>query len=576
MPIRLLTIVFALTLACSPGAERGPTRDGGPVTIPTTDGGPGVDGGPSTPADFGPGPSGCGSAPGMDVDEDGYVNGEDCNDCSPQINPGAYDEPGNGSDEDCSGADETAVTECDASLAISGSAEDAARAMGLCRFVGASDPGWGVVSARFTRADGTGSPMSPLMTGVLPSLGAAAPTQGNALLALSSGVARSPSQTGWTSDCDTFGIEPDVEVPLEEADERRVHQLLRSFAEVRHAADEPATHRLRAPEPRRRVGRAAGQGGHGEDREERDDDEGQEGQRHRREVRAREVRERVPQSVEGRSRSSAEASDHGHPGGHQDDPTVAFGSEVLEEIARQAPVPVELEHVVDEHAGVGQCDEPAALDGPGEQQPIPALVVEGQQRRELRVPQRAGVVGDGGGHPLRQGVATHRGGDGQGGVAADGPGRVGGEPPGDAEGREEPFALAEIVRQNHPASGPEEGREAGDRELAIGVNQDNCVRGGQFAHIETLGCVEADLGVTGLLNELRETVPGGGSRVEVPLGGGFSGRAQAREPHERGPDGSPSGGSESPARFLRQNSVHRRLDSSTSCSAGGGCYSTPN
>lgn len=210
MPVRLFTIVFALTLACSPGAERGPTRDGGPVTIPTTDGGPGVDGGPSTPADFGPGPSGCGSAPGMDVDEDGYVNGEDCNDCSPQINPGAYDEPGNGSDEDCSGADETAVTECDASLAISGSAEDAARAMGLCRFVGASDPGWGVVSARFTRADGTGSPMSPLMTGVLPSLGAAAPTQGNALLALSSGVARSPSQTGWTSDCDTFGIEPDL------------------------------------------------------------------------------------------------------------------------------------------------------------------------------------------------------------------------------------------------------------------------------------------------------------------------------------------------------------------------------
>ena len=161
------------------------------------------------PRDYGPRPDGCGSTPGMDVDGDGFPNGEDCNDCSPQINPGAFDEPGNGTDEDCSGADETA-SGCDMSLPISGSAEDAARAMGLCRFVSASEPGWGVLSARFTRADGTGSPRSPMMTGILPALGAATPIEGGAVLALSSGVARSPSQSGYTSECDTFGIEPNL------------------------------------------------------------------------------------------------------------------------------------------------------------------------------------------------------------------------------------------------------------------------------------------------------------------------------------------------------------------------------
>lgn len=198
---------LVLLLACSPGGERRPGRDGGPVTTPL-DSGPAVDAETPPPRDFGPRPESCGSTPGMDVDGDGFPNGEDCNDCSAQINPGAFDEPGNGADEDCSGADETA-TDCDTSLPIAGSAEDAARAMGLCRLVGAGDSGWGVVSARYTKADGTGSPRSPLMSGVLPSLGSATPISGGALFALSSGVARAPSQSGYTGECDTFGIEPD-------------------------------------------------------------------------------------------------------------------------------------------------------------------------------------------------------------------------------------------------------------------------------------------------------------------------------------------------------------------------------
>lgn len=70
------------------------------------------------------------SSPG-DHDGDGFGNDADCNDCVPQINPDAYDIPGNGLDEDCTGADATACRD----TAVSpddGSARSAANAIGLC------------------------------------------------------------------------------------------------------------------------------------------------------------------------------------------------------------------------------------------------------------------------------------------------------------------------------------------------------------------------------------------------------------------------------------------------------------
>ena len=49
-----------------------------------------------------------------DLDGDGYTQGGgDCNDSVPQINPGAYDHPGNGVDEDCDGRVDNPPTGCD-------------------------------------------------------------------------------------------------------------------------------------------------------------------------------------------------------------------------------------------------------------------------------------------------------------------------------------------------------------------------------------------------------------------------------------------------------------------------------
>jgi hypothetical protein len=146
-----------------------------------------------------------------DNDGDGFsVEEGDCNDCDKTVNPGAYDFPGNDFDEDCSGkpADKSEA-ECDQGLDIASSAaEDAARAIGLCKFTSMDKRDWGVISARFTTADGSGSLDSPLQVGLLPKFGVAVPRAGSTILALSSGVARAPDQPAYTrSLSDTFGAD---------------------------------------------------------------------------------------------------------------------------------------------------------------------------------------------------------------------------------------------------------------------------------------------------------------------------------------------------------------------------------
>ena len=133
---------------------------------------------------------------GIDEDEDGWTGSEgDCNDCSPQMNPGAQEYPDNGADEDCNGAVDD-VASCDASLALDSSDPlDAARAIGICRVQ--SGESWGVVSAVYVTPDGAPLP-NHLGHGLLDAFGPnVGPVEGVAMLALSSGAARTPNQPGY-------------------------------------------------------------------------------------------------------------------------------------------------------------------------------------------------------------------------------------------------------------------------------------------------------------------------------------------------------------------------------------------
>ena len=229
--ISRMALAISAGLGCeAPGADRMAVADGA-VTNPADPNGPSTpndsmipgqwnpgdsDGGATNPGPMpmNPAPGSCATAPGQDADGDGFPVESDCNDCSAQVNPGAFDAPGDGVDADCDGSD-ASLDGCDDALPMAPTAaEEAARAIGLCRFIQPSDSGWGVLEAKFTNALGSDEPSSMLQVGLLPSFGSNTPPQGANMLALSSGIARAPNQPNFTSECDTFGDLLDLGLPF--------------------------------------------------------------------------------------------------------------------------------------------------------------------------------------------------------------------------------------------------------------------------------------------------------------------------------------------------------------------------
>ena len=151
----------------------------------------------------------CAGATSTDDDGDGWTELQgDCNDCSAVINPGAYDYPGNGYDDDCSGGIDDATTSCDQGLSLASStADDYAKAIDLCRFTTASATGaqktWGVITGtpKLVRADATSAPAAN-QYGIMSFFGNSANNgakRGSNLAVFSSGAARYTGQTNFTT-----------------------------------------------------------------------------------------------------------------------------------------------------------------------------------------------------------------------------------------------------------------------------------------------------------------------------------------------------------------------------------------
>ena len=132
---------------------------------------------------------------GEDTDDDGDGWTENQGDCCdvvascPQpalVNPGAFEVPGNGVDDNCNGTIDEPREVCDAGLASNDSDPlSYAKAMDLCE---------GVISAQFVLPDGTGTPSS-LSRAIRALHGAVVPQFATSFLVLSTGRAAAPGQT---------------------------------------------------------------------------------------------------------------------------------------------------------------------------------------------------------------------------------------------------------------------------------------------------------------------------------------------------------------------------------------------
>jgi hypothetical protein len=156
-----------------------------------------------------------GSPADLDQDGDGWTpNQGDCCDtlaggnCGDPalVNPGAFEYPGNGVDDDCdpSTKDDVPFPDCSgAPLATPTSAMALVHAMDLCQQTSEAPPleqkKWGVIRAELLLADGSQNPgPKDVQVGVLASYGPnVKPLAGTTMAALSSGTARVPGDPGY-------------------------------------------------------------------------------------------------------------------------------------------------------------------------------------------------------------------------------------------------------------------------------------------------------------------------------------------------------------------------------------------
>ncbi len=212
--VRALGGVVLIAIGCGTSGSKSGFGEGSSGTSGAGAGGgsSGASGASGGGPDFGPGsdastPGTCHvTDPSADNDKDGWSTSQgDCNDCDPNVNPGAIDvlhTPEAGvptwGDEDCSGKAGDSAKACDTGLALaSGDANDAAKAVELCQTATATDRRYGVVSAAYVRADGTAFASPGLQVGLQSSWGTGVhPQGGQSMLALSSGHARAIGQPG--------------------------------------------------------------------------------------------------------------------------------------------------------------------------------------------------------------------------------------------------------------------------------------------------------------------------------------------------------------------------------------------